>query len=209
MGLPPATRAASVPAVILLATLTACGGSSEAEPSKAPSAPPSESASASPSSSETASAVAEPGASADGTCGDGDFETKRVRAADGVTMTVPAQWDTPEDTPGVGIRLYPPDQDAGDGYLILKKTRLSLERAAGQSLAATEDAAEKTSQAPLRLKGFDEARMVTFAYDAETFAVYVVAKAGDLFVQANLTREGIPEEQAVAESCFSTLAKRT
>lgn len=58
------------------------------------------------------------------------------------------------------------------------------------------ETAETTSEQDLDLPGFDGTRMVTFEYDDGTFAVDVVAVFGGQRLRANMTREGVPEEQA-------------
>lgn len=204
-------RASSVSAVVLLAMLAACGdsGSAGEESGSSPSASASPSGSPSESPSESASSgeVAEPGANADATCGDGAYETKVVEAAQGIRLTVPADWEVESFRAGFQNRLYPPDRDVGDGYLVISPSVQDLDAAADDVLKATRSAAETTSEQDLDLPGFDGARMETFAYDDETFAVSVVAVYEGFRLQANMTREGVPEEQAVAESCLSTISR--
>ena len=202
MVLPLATRAASVPAVLVLATLAACGGGSS--DAAEPSASLSETASESP--SPTAEAV-EPGTSADGKCGDGAFETKTVDLFQDARITVPSDWEVESFRAGLQNRFYPPERDAGDGYLAIEPSTQTIDEAVGDVLEATRASAETTSEQEIQLPGFDAARMVTFAYDDTTFAVNVVAVYEGFRLQANMTREGVPEEQAVAESGLSSISR--
>lgn len=192
--------------MVLLATLGACGdsGSSRESSGSAPSA----SVPAQESPSESASAgAAEPGSAADGKCGGGAFETRTVELFQDARITVPSDWEVESFRAGLQNRFYPPDRDVGDGYLVIQPSTQTLPQAVDDVLEATRSAAETTSEQDLDLPGFDGARMVTFAYDDETFAVDVVAVYQGFRLQANMTREGVPEEQAVAESCLSTIAR--
>ncbi len=203
-------RALSISAVALLAALTACGGGGSAGSSASPAESRSASAPADESPSDETppgGSVAEPGASADAKCGSGSYETKVVEAAQDVQLTVPVDWEVESFRAGFQNRLYPPDRDVGDGYLVVQPWVRSLDEAADDALRSTRAAAETTSEQDLELPGFDGARMFTFAYDDETFAVDVVAVYKGFRLLANMTREGVPKEQAVAESCFSSLSR--
>lgn len=197
----PARAVAAVAAVTVLA---ACGGGGGSGASESPSAAPSESSTPPASSSPSG---AQPGAGADGECGGGDLETQVVEATEGVSMTVPADWELESAKAGAATGLYPPPRDAGDGYLVVEAKGQTLDEAADEAFGSTEQAAEKTSEQELELTGFDGARMATFAYDDGTFSVDLVAVSGELRVVANLTREGVPDEQPVAESCLSSVAR--
>lgn len=196
----------------LALALSGCGGGPDDGDGKgAPAADPSTSASpsASPSSSDPGSGTAgEPGEAADGSCGDGGFETQEVRAADGVRLTVPATWRVRSREGGARVALAPPDLDAGSGGVLVQKSSQSIGEAVDEVLEQTRESAEQTSEQDLDLEGFDGARMATFSYDAtgEPFLVEVVAVGGGRRVVALMTREGVPDEQPVAESCLSTLA---
>ncbi|KQT93459.1 hypothetical protein ASG49_00025 [Marmoricola sp. Leaf446] len=199
------TRAAAVPAVLLLTALAACGQSAD---TSEPSGSPSPSASASPSGSPSGSAGAvEPGAAADGKCGGGAFETTTVDLFQDARITVPADWEVESFRAGLQNRFYPPDRDVGDGYLAIEPSTQTLDEAVDDVLEATRASARTTSEQELELPGFDGARMVTFAYDDSTFAVNVVAVYRGFRLQANMTREGVPEEQPVAESCLSSISR--
>lgn len=207
MAFPRTTRAAAASAGVLLATVTACGGSSDSsDPSGSTSPSTPRSTAASPSESASAEAV-EPGDAADGKCGGGAFETTTVDLFQDARITVPSDWQVESFRAGLQNRFYPPDRDAGDGYLVIEPSTQSLDEAVADVLEATRSSAETTSEQELELPGFDGARMVTFAYDDSTFAVNVVAVYQGFRLQANMTREGVPEEQPVAESCLSSISR--
>lgn len=199
-------RALSVSAVVALASVSACGGTTEESGDSGASPSPSP---PSPSSSATGgeSGAGQAGSAADGKCGGGELETKVVEAAQGIEVTVPGDWEVESFRAGFQNRLYPPDRDVGDGYLVIEPSVQTLDEAADEVLKGTRAAAETTSEQDLDLRGFDGARMVTFAYDDETFAVNVVAVYQGFRLKANMTREGVPEEQAVVESCLSSISR--
>jgi hypothetical protein len=130
-----------------------------------------------------------------------------VEAAQGVSLTVPADWEVQRAKAGAANGLYPPDRDAGDGYLVVQQKQRTLDQAVDETLASTVQAAEKTSEKDLELEGFEGARLVTFTYEDGTFSVDVVAVADGLLVAANLTREDVPADEPVAESCLSSLSR--
>ncbi len=164
-----------------------------------------------PAAAGSSSAAGEPGEGADGTCGDGAEQTQRVRAAQGVRVTVPADWEVQRAEGGAAVGLYPPDRDAGDGFVVVEQKDQTLDEAVADALGATADSAEQTSEQDLDLDGFEAARLVTFAYDdsEEAYSVDLVAVSDGVRVSANLTRDGDPAEQAIAESCLSTLSRAT
>lgn len=155
------------------------------------------------------SSPAEPGSGADGGCGDGEVETQEVLAAQGVGLTVPADWRVKRARAGEAIGLYPPDRAVGDGFVLVEEKGQTLDEAVDDVLGVTAESAEQTSEQELDLEGFDRARLVTFAYDDSdaAYSVDVVAVSGGLRVAANMTRDGDPTEQALVESCLSTLAR--
>lgn len=197
--------------------LTGCGGGSarqtegatEGAPSSGSSSSGSPSSASSPTSPPASGATGEAGEAADGTCGDGGFETKEVEAADGVRLTVPASWRVESREGGARVALAPEDLDAGSGGVLVQKSSQSIDEAVDEVLEQTRESAEQTSEQDLDLDGFDGARMATFSYDASgsPFLVEVVAVGGGLRVVALMTREGVPDEQPVAESCLSTLER--
>ena len=195
-------------AATVLLCLAACGSGGTSGSSSGPSSASSSPSAPSPSGATPADpgGVA-PGASADGSCGGGAFETKVVEASQGVSLTVPAAWEVQRAKAGAANGLYPPDRDAGDGYLVVQQKQQALDEAVDGTLASTAQAAKKTSEKDLDLEGFDGARLVTFTYEDGTFSVDVVAVADGLLVAANLTREGMPAEEPVAESCLSSLSR--
>lgn len=198
-------RVLSVAAVVALTSVSACGGgrSDDAGGSSAsPSSSPSVSASA-------GSGVGEPGAAADGKCGGGEFETKVVKAARGVSLRVPADWKVESAKGGAAIRFYPPDPDLGDGYLVVRPSQQSLEEVIDEDQQATRDSAEVTSETDLDLSGLDAARLTTFRYSEDldgAFSVNLAAVGDGLRVLANMTRDRDEAEQAAAESCLSSVA---
>lgn len=209
-----ALRAPSV--LLLLAPLSACGGSEEpgaaASPASSTSASRSASASqsasshASPSASTSASADAD--AAANGACGDGAYPTTVVTTARGVRLTVPRSWRVREAKGGAAVGLYPPNGGSGDGYVLVEASDQTIEQAVQETLAATRDSAQTIFAADLDLAGFDDARVTTFAYDDGAFSVDVTAVGKGVRVQANLTDDERPAEQAMALSCLSSLALR-
>lgn len=193
----------------LALAVTGCGGASDRDEAGGSASGGSSSASPSSSASTSASgATGEAGAAADGMCGDGTFGTKEVEAADGVRLTVPTSWRVKSQEGGARVALAPEDLDAGSGGVLVQKSSQSIDQAVDEVLEQTRKSAEQTSEQDLDLQGFDGARMVTFSYDAagNPFLVEVVAVGDGLRVVALMTREGVPEEQPVAESCLSTLA---
>jgi hypothetical protein len=195
-----------VPALVVPLLLAGCGSGTEegGEPTETPteSGSPSADGSATPGSGE-------PGSDADGECGGGEVETTVVEAADGVRMTVPADWQVEVAAQGSQVGLYPPERDSGDGFLVIEETGQMLDEAVGDALEFTAESAETTSEQDLELEGFDAARMLTFQYDDSdrTFSVDLVAVTDDgLRVVANMTRE-VADEQPLVESCLSTLSR--
>jgi hypothetical protein len=163
-------------------------------------------ASGSPSASETAEPSAssgshEPGSSADGECS--GVETQEVKVADGVQVEVPADWSTPSR--GGSVRLFPPDRDKGDGFIVVEQKDQTLDEAM-QDVEEFNSVARPTSEQELDLAGFEAAKMTTYEYEDGTFTVHVVAVGDGVRVNANMTREPATE-QAVVESCLSTLTR--
>lgn len=193
--------------VVVAGPLAACGGGS-AGGGGGGEATESTSASESPSAAESteagqASGSDEPGSHADGQCGDGELKTRVVTVGEGVELTLPADWRTKPS--GAQVLLYPPNRDAGDGFVVVEDKDQSLDQAM-TDVEKFNSVAEVTSEQPLDLEGFEEARLLTYEYDDGTFTVHVVAVADGTRVNANMTRED-PSEQPAVESCLSTLTR--
>lgn len=202
----PVVRRALAATVLLCLAGCGDGGASGSSPGTS-SGSASADASSSPDATPATPGGADPGASADGRCGGGAYATKVVEASQGVSLTVPADWEVQRAKAGAANGLYPPDRDAGDGYLVVQQKQRTLDEAVDETLASTVQAARKTAEKDLELEGFDGARLVTFTYEDGTFSVDVVAVADGLLVAANLTREGVPADEPVAESCLSSLSR--
>ncbi len=201
-------RVVAAAALFAVLPLAGCGGAAgkagEAGDTAASASP---SGSASPGSEQPGSG--EPGSNADGECGGGEFETQVVKAAQKVDLTVPATWrlrSTPEKDQ---FAFLSPQRELGDGFLVVEEKSQTLQEALDDALEFTAESATTTSEQDLDLPGFDAAKVVTFEYDdlEKTFAVDVVAVVDGVRVVASMTREGVSDEQVVAESCLSTLSR--
>lgn len=186
----------------LLASSTACGSSSGGASPSSKDAGADASSSASPSSGS--------GATADGRCGSGSFRTQVVRAAQGVRVTVPADWDVRSEKAGAAIRFYLPGGADGDGYLVVQRSKQTLAQVVADTQKSTRAEAEVESESRPSLSGFDAALATSFRYgDAPgtAFSVDVVAVGGGLRVLANMAGDRDADEQAAALSCLSSLSR--
>lgn len=184
----------------LLASSTACGSSSSG------ASPSSKDAGASPSASPSSGS----GATADGRCGSGSFRTQVVRAAQGVRVTVPADWDVRSEKAGAAIRFYLPGGADGDGYLVVQRSKQTLAQVVADTQKSTRAEAEVESESRPSLSGFDAALATSFRYgDAPgtAFSVNVVAVGDGLRVLANMAGDRNADERAAALSCLSSLSR--
>lgn len=192
-------------ATVVLAALLVAGCGAETGQGDDPTASESQSGSPSASASEDSGAT---GRGTDAECGGGELETRVLEAAEGVQLTVPAEWRSKSFGRGADVRLYGQDQDADDGQVVVDNEGKDFERA----VAALEELnaySEKTGERDLRLEGFEAARMLVYA-DDDAFTVNVVAVTEDgLRAIAYWIQEDAPAQQPVIESCLSTLRRST
>ncbi len=194
----PGRSSLALAAVCVTLTLAGCG-SADGEGSAAPSS--------SPTAQESGAAG---DASADGRCGDGAFDTQVVEAAEGVEVTVPADWQVRSAEQRTQFAFGLPGGDEAAGYLVVQPSEQSLEEALDEVLAATREATQTEAETDLDVPGMEAARLTTSRYDAElddAFTVDVVAVGDGLRVVANLSAEEDADLQAVVESCLSSLSR--
>lgn len=197
--------AASV--VVTLASLSACGSETtdEAGGSSASSSP---SSSPSPSSSAAGggSGAGELGAAADGECGGGDIETQVVKAAQGVQLTVPADWRIQSAGGGADTRLFGPDEDALEGQMVVQDKDQSLDQAV-KDVERLNSSSEKAGEQDLQLSGFESSKLLLFTGEGYTNISVIAVGRDGVRALAYAIVEGAPEDEATVASCLSTLTR--
>lgn len=175
----------------LLATMVACGSAgSEGDADASPSA----------SASEGAGEEASEATACEG-------ETQEVEGAQGVALTVPADWTVEVLGGGEDVRLAGPDGDTVEGQLVVQETGQTIDEGVSDAERLNSQS-EKTADEEIELPGFDAARQLAFEGAATGSSnTTVVAVSGGLRVVAYAIVEDSPDDLALAAGCMLTLRR--
>ena len=132
-----------------------------------------------------------------------------MRAANGVTVTLPKSWrvrTTPDKT-YVSVSL--PGSKFPDAYVAVKRSTQTVGEVATQTQRTTRKSAQVEVQEDLTRPGLS-ARMTRFRYAEDqhsAFGVWITAVGGGISVSGNMTADKDASLQKVAESCLSSVRR--
>lgn len=178
---------------LLLTTTAACGGGGDEVSGSGGESP---SASASESSGSAAG---------DAEC---TGETQELEGADGVTLTVPADWTVQSLGEGEDTRFTSADGDSLEGQLVVQANGQTIDEGVSD-VERLNSATQKDSEEEIDLPGFDDARVLQFSgEETGSTGSFVVGVGGGVRAIAYVIAEGDPtDETATAFGCMLTMQR--